>query len=70
MNLTTEPDELTKNIDDIMKTPFKERIKTDVYINIYQTAKSELVRIGSLINIEEDYIEQKCDEFLFEDLYN
>lgn len=67
MNLTTEPDELTKNIDDIMKTPFKERIKTDLYINIYQTAKSELVRIGSLINIEEDYIEQKFDEFLFED---
>ena len=70
MTLTTKQEELTKNIDDIMKPPYKERIKTDVYINNNQTTKSELVRIGSLINIEEDYIEQKCDEFLFEDLYN
>lgn len=34
-------------------------IKTDTYINIYQTTKSVLERIVSLINIEEDYIEQK-----------
>ena len=41
--------------------------RTEVYINIYQKAKSELIRIGSLIDIEEEYIEQKFDEFLFED---
>ena len=53
--------------NEIMNVPFEERILKDIYKNIYQISKSELVRAGSLLDIDYKYIEIKFDEYLFAD---
>lgn len=60
-------DDLHLEIDEIMNVPFEERILKDIYKNIYQISKSELVRAGSLLDIDYKYIEKKFDEYLFAD---
>ncbi|KAK8886853.1 hypothetical protein M9Y10_037886 [Tritrichomonas musculus] len=62
-----ETDDLHLEIDEIMNVPFEERILKDIYKNIYQISKSELVRAGSLLDIDYKYIEKKFDEYLFAD---
>lgn len=51
-----------------MKIPFEERILHDVNKNIYNIACNELKSKGSILKIDEDYIEKCFDDFLFEDL--
>ena len=51
----------------IMKTPYEERVKQDIFKDIYHISQTTLIHFGSILGIDEEYIEQKFDEFLFAD---
>ena len=61
---------LTSEIAALNNTPFTTRIMQDVYQNLYQVSKTQLVESGLLIGIPKEYIEEKFDTFLFEDPMN
>lgn len=63
-------DQISLELHELLKTPFEERICKDSYQNIYHELKTELISVGSLIDIPQQYIEEKFDEFLFDDLIN
>lgn len=60
-------DQIKNDFNEIMKIPFEERILHDVYKNIYNITSKELKSKGSILKIDEDYIEKCFDDFLFED---
>lgn len=65
-----DQDEISLELHELIKTPFEERICKDPYQNIYHESKTELISVGSLIDIPQQYIEEKFDEFLFDDPIN
>ena len=62
-----DEEDLTNKIIELNETPFETRKQQEVYHNIYQITKTQLLQAGSLIDIPKDYIEDKYDTFLFED---
>lgn len=60
-------EDLTNKIIELNETPFETRNQQEVYHNIYQITKTQLIQTGSLIDIPKEYIEEKYDTFLFED---
>lgn len=67
MRLADGEEDLSKKIDELKNKTFEARYRNDIYQNIYQTAKTELVKTGSIIAISQEYIEEMFDIFLFED---
>lgn len=53
--------------NEIINEPFEKRIKQDIFRNLYQIAKSELIEKGKILDISDEYIEEMLDIFLFED---
>lgn len=54
-------------IADLERTTFENRIREDIYKNIYENAKNELIRLCLLLHIDQSYVESKLDSFLFDD---
>ena len=53
--------------NEIINEPFEKRIKQDIFRNLYQIAKSELIEKGKILDKSDEYIEEMLDILLFED---
>lgn len=53
--------------NELIKVPFEIRIKQDIFRNLYQVTKSELLEKGKILDISSQYIEDMLDQFLFDD---
>ena len=53
-----------------MKIAIIERNNDEIYKNINQVAKQELVKLGQLIDVGANYIEEKFDAYLFSEVFN
>lgn len=70
LTLADGEEDLSMKINELKNKTFEARIRIDIYQNIYQTAKNELIKTGSIIAVPQEYIEQMFDLFLFEDPLN
>lgn len=65
-----DDEELLTTYQSIKEESYDIRIQKNIYKNIYKTALNQLIKAGSLLDIPEEYIEAKFNEFLFADPVN
>lgn len=65
-----EDEELLNEYKSLQELPYDKRNSDNLYRNVYKTALKQLNEVGSLLDIPEEYIERKFNEFLFADPIN
>lgn len=54
-------------IENVLNTPYEDRVRSDFYTDIYQSASNELRRLAEILHIDTEQIQDQLDLFLFAD---
>lgn len=54
-------------IENVLNTPYEDRVRSDFYTDIYQSASTELRRLAEILHIDTEKIQDQLDLFLFAD---